>query len=258
MSTFVTTFAHNCCYKNQARNKRICLEHGAKKVFDFSIDTLDAPNNIKEYIKNTPKGAGHFCWKPLTLQNVFNSPEVKENDIIMYMDSSMWPTNPPNCFNALIEDINNNNIFVFKVPFSQRDWSKMNAVRLFTNNENWFEEQGQDWQLMATFVGIVNNDIGRSFVNGWANLMEPNKCHYYDDSPSPVPNWIDFQESRWDQTMMSLYLYKNHPEIVKNFRFPDFYNEMCDLESHRPDWLKFHQDTPDYENIEDNITHRHE
>ena len=245
VNIFVTTFAHNRCYKNQARNKEICLKHGAKKVFDFNIDTLTAANNIKEYIRSGPlRGAGYWVWKPRTLQNVFNHEEVKENDIIIYMDASMWPTNPPHCFNTLIEDINKNNIFIFKIPFTQRDWSKMNAVRLFTDNKNWFEEQGRDWQLMSGFVGIVNNDLGRNFVNEWANLMQPNKCHYFDDSPSPIPNWKNFQESRHDQMMMSLFLYKNHPEIVENFRFPDFYNEMCNLKTYRPDWLKFHQEHP--------------
>lgn len=249
MNVFVTTFAHNCCYKNQARNKRICLEHGAKKVFDFNIDTLDAPNNIKEYIRSTRRGAGYWAWKPRTLQNVFNREEVKEGDIIIYMDASMWPTNPPHCFDTLTEDINKNNIFIFKIPFTQRDWSKMNAVRLFTNNDLWFEEEGRERQLMGGFVGIVNNDLGRNFVNEWAKLMEPNKCHYFDDSPSPIPNWENFQESRHDQMMMSLFLYKNHPEIVKNFRFPDFYNEMPIEFAHnsrttRPDWLKFQQAYP--------------
>lgn len=216
---YIVSFAHNCCKKAQENLEKTAYEHGAYKAISLNLDTLEAPVKVKEYIKNNKRLAGYAIWKPYAIKQILKLSEP--DDIIIYADSGTFFNK--NLYN-ISEFIKKNNILCFKHGGNDGDtrqfkWTKMNAVKYFGySTDLWCSEEGQKDQFYSGFVGIINNDIGNFFIDKWKKTMSPNNSYLFDDSPSNIKNCEKFKESRHDQQMLSLILYKYFPDIL----FPDY------------------------------------
>ena len=210
---YIVSFAHNCCKLAQDNLKKSALKYGATKVYNLNLDTLEAPPDVKKYIKNNKRGAGYWIWKPYCLQQIINI--SNKEDVVIYVDAGTY-------FNKKIDinDINKNNILCFKhgsIGYTnQSKWTKMNATKYFNYPDNWCETEGKKDQFIASFVGIKNNEFGKIFINRWLESLKNHKL--FDDSESDIPNCKDFKESRHDQQMLSLILYKYY----SNIDFPNY------------------------------------
>ena len=71
-------------------------------------------------------------------------------------------------------------------------------------------------ELMGAFVGVKNNSVGNFIVDEWLKSMNPENSKLFDDTFCPN-NCDDFKESRHDQQMLSLIVYKYLDHSV----FPD-------------------------------------
>ena len=210
---YVVTFSHNCCEEAKKYNKEQCLKHGATKVFDLNLDTLVAPEYVKEYIRTSKRGAGYWCWKPYAILQILNKPEVNQGDIVFYMDAGTYPNIS---LEKSVKFINKHNILCFKLPNLQNVWTKADAVSIFDNMDNFSQTFGKQGQIMAGFVAIKKNELTYNLINQWKDLMKPENSHYYDDSKSNIPNHESFNESRHDQMMLSLLLYYKYNYIIKD------------------------------------------
>lgn len=109
----VVTFAHGKYIKAQQRHKEQALKYGADYVLDLNIDTLDASDEIKDYIRSNRRGVGYWIWKPLALKQAcrFASP----GDIILYADSGTHINKSLDNIKYLIDG---NRIIAFKLEQS--------------------------------------------------------------------------------------------------------------------------------------------
>ena len=203
---YLVTFAHNCCVQAQEYLEKTGLEHGCDKVYSLNLDTLDAPENVKDYIKNNKRGAGYWIWKPYALKQIMKS--SNKDDIIIYVDSGTY-------FNKkitnILDFINTYSILCFKHEgyHKQSEWTKYNAVRyMYPENNTWCETGGKNNQFMAAFCGVKNNENGNLLVDKFLDVLKPENASLFDDTPSTVKNCDGFKESRHDQQMLSLLLYK--------------------------------------------------
>ena len=206
---FVVTFEHNCKFSQLYLSLKLYLA-GAYKVLSLNIDTLEAPENIKEHIRNTKRGAGYWLWKPYAIKQVLNL--AGENDIIIYIDCKNDITH----LDQLTDMIENHGILVFKHMggLYQSAWTKMDAVNYFEYPlTNWCQTEGPKIQFISAFIGFINNNNGRTLIARWAESMDIKNIKLIDDSPGELPNCSDFRESRHDQQMLSLILYKWYPEL---------------------------------------------
>ena len=211
---YVVSFAHNCCEKAQKNLKETALKHGASKVFSLNLDTLEAPADVKEYIKNNKRGAGYWIWKPYAIKQVLSG--IRPNDIVIYVDASTYFENS---MQHIINEINKNSILCFDTGYhKQNAWTKMNAVNHFGYQNDWCTTDGVKFQFMATLLGIKNDTLGNTIVNKWLDVLIPSNSHLFDDSNTPGGNCKQFIESRHDQQMLSLILYKYVPHI----KFPAY------------------------------------
>ena len=221
---YVVSFAHNCCTLAMENLEKTAYEHGVKKFFNMNIDSLEAPESTKEIIKNN-RGAGFWCFKPFAMEQI--SKIIPEDSILIYADSSTFFIHD---FNNIIDFINTNNILCFKhdhigmketegPDLTQAAWTKMNAVKhLGYDIKSWCNNDGEKIQFMAAFVGVKNNKIGKELISDWKDLMSPKKLSLYDDSISDIKNCGNFKESRHDQQILSLLLYKKY----NNIDFPTY------------------------------------
>jgi len=218
-NVYVVCFSHNCCEKVQKRLEKTALQHGVTKVFKLNLSTLDAPESVKQYIKQTQRGAGYWLWKPYALQTALK--QSNPGDIIIYADSG---TEFLGNLQEIQDFINTYSILCFKHGKKEGDtrlfkWTKGDAINYFGyNNSEWCSNQGLEDQFIGGFIGIKNNDRGIEFLNKFLTTMSPENHQLFDDSPSIYPNCGDFKESRHDQQMLSLILYRYYPNIP----FPDY------------------------------------
>lgn len=218
----IVSFSYNCCRLAQENLERSAKMYGATNVYSLTLDTLDAPEHIKEQIRTHKRGAGYWVWKPYAIKQVLN--QSNPDDIIIYVDSSTYFNKP---MENIINFINKNGVLAFKhgfidpltgQPHYQRNWTKMDAVSYFGYLSDWCSKDGLNEQLMAGFIGIKNNAIGKDLINYWLESLQD--IHLYDDTPSILPNCQGFTESRHDQQMLSMILYKT------GIQFPDYNKEF--------------------------------
>jgi hypothetical protein len=137
------------------------------------------------------------------------------DDIVIYVDSSTY-------FNKsmgnIISFIDKNSVLAFKhaILHPQNIWTKMDAVSHFGYFSDWCEKEGRQNQFISAFIGIKNNTIGKKLVSLLIDSLQ--NLSLYDDSPGILPNCNGFKESRHDQQMSSLVLYKYFNHIP----FPDY------------------------------------
>jgi len=212
---YIVSFANNCCQKAQKNLEETALKYGVTKVFSLNLDTLEAPDDVKNYIKNNKRGSGYWIWKPYVLNQILNI--SNPGDIIIYVDSSTYFNN---ALQPIIDFINTYSILSFKHKDShkQSEWTKMDAVKYFGYPDDWCEKEGNYNQFMAAFIGIKNDLVGNLLVNKYFNIMKPGNSQLFDDSKSSKDSCNDFKESRHDQQILSLILYK----YFQNIPFPDY------------------------------------
>jgi hypothetical protein len=213
----VVSFAHNCCAKAQKNLEETAMQNGAYRVYSLNLDTLEAPEYIKRQILSNKRGAGYWVWKPYCISQILKI--ASPGDIVIYVDSSTY-------FNKSMENIisliNKNSILAFKhggdlTP--QNNWTKMDAVSHFGYLHDWCQNGGMQDQFIGAFVGVKNNETGNFLVKLWIDAVQD--ISLYDDSPGILRNCEGFQESRHDQQMLSLILYKYF-----NLTFPDYNREI--------------------------------
>jgi len=197
---YVVSFAHNCCSKAQQNLEKTAKKFGADYVYSLNLETLEAPEKVKNYIRTNKRGAGYWIWKPYAMNQILKI--SNPGDIIIYTDSSTYFVKS---LKNICTFINKNSIFAFRGVYIQSEWTKMNAVG---SVENWCKTEGSKPQIVATIVGVLNNDSGNFLVDTWREAMSVDNSQVFDDSPSTITNCPDFKESRHDQQMLSLLLYK--------------------------------------------------
>jgi hypothetical protein len=220
----VVSFAHNCCSLAQKNLEQTAMKYGAYRVYSLNLETLEAPEYIKQQILTNKRGAGYWVWKPYCMSQILKITDP--DDIVIYVDASTY-------FNKSMENIvsfiNKNNILAFKHEnvHPQNSWTKMDAVSHFGYLSEWCENEGTQNQFIGAFVGFKNNKYGKKLVSLFTDSLQ--KLSLYDDSPGILPNCNGFKESRHDQQMLSLILYKYF-----NLNFPDYNREVYGWVWHEP------------------------
>lgn len=171
---------------------------------------------IKE--TGTRKGYGYWSWKPAVIKQMFS--KMKDDDILLYCDAGCYLN--PNAKNKLLDYIKKteeNDILVTELDseYNSYAWTKMDTIALFRDKvpEKSFEEG----QLQGGTIFLKKSPYTDNIVEQWDRLMDLENLHYFDDSPSVLPNHPSFKENRHDQSILTLLLKSNHycAEPVKNF-----------------------------------------
>jgi hypothetical protein len=168
------------------------------------LDTLEAPPGVKDYILNNKRGAGYWIWKPYVIKQILNI--SNPGDIVIYVDSSTYFKGT---LQPIVDFINKNSILAFKHSdyHNQATWTKMSAVNYYGYPKDWCKTDGIFVQFMAAFTGIRNDYIGNKLLDLYLEVMIPENTLLFDDTPVEG-NCESFKESRHDQQMLSLILYK--------------------------------------------------
>lgn len=171
------------------------MKHGADSYSIWTPD--DLPQDFKEKMKKVLDiefGAGLYCWKARIVWEEIN--RLNDGDVLIYCDAgNEWVSNITPAVNGMKEDC-----LFFSNGWPNGDWCKMdviNALILDDQREIFIKTP----QLQASTFFIRVNAKTKLFMAEW--LKNCTIEHFIDNSPSREPNVSTFQETRWDQSILS-------------------------------------------------------
>jgi len=180
---------------------------------DIDIDFYQS--NIK--ILNEARGGGYWLWKPYIINKIL--PQIKENDLLFYLDSSYYFTEP---FNQLYENTMDADIILWNNKPNEstnqmKKYCKMDVLikygmTKFSGNECW-----------AGAILMKKTNKVTLFIQDWLRMC----CVYEDisDSPSTVPNSSEFNDHRHDQSLLTICAYRQLKDnnMIKLLNFDNKY-----------------------------------
>jgi hypothetical protein len=140
------------------------------------------------------KGAGLYIWKPYVIWQEMQN--LHDGDILIYADagqtiiSSVQPV-----IDRMYQDV-----MMFSNGWKHMDWCKMDVAEAILPN-NIQNEEAVLRQAQASLIFFRVSPESRKFVKEWMLwCLMPGFC---DNSPSVLPNVSTFQETRWDQSVLT-------------------------------------------------------
>lgn len=146
---------------------------------------------------NEAKGAGLYIWKPFIVWDHMET--MVDGDVLIYADagqtiiSSVQPV-----IDAMDQDI-----MMFSNGWKHMDWCKMDVAKAICPGDDmdFSYIDPKDKQAQASLIFFRVSPESRKFVKEWMLwCLMPGFC---DNSPSVLPNVPTFQETRWDQSVLT-------------------------------------------------------
>lgn len=202
---------------------RSALAHGV----NIAYQSEEVPTDVRLLMEPTisePKGAGLYIWKPWVVFNAISN--MHEGDILIYADAGQTIiSNVQPVIDAMDEDI-----MLFGNGWNHMDWCKMDVAAAMLPDSEWGTSAStKAQQVQASLIFFRVNENTRNFVKEWLLwCLMPGFC---DNSPSKLPNVSTFQETRWDQSILTnlqiKHGYKLHwfPTVTNHHRKADFPND---------------------------------
>jgi len=136
-------------------------------------------------------------WKSFLIKKTME--DMKDGDILLYLDCGCEISSKRR--DQLLEciDIVKRDKIVGSYVCVERDWTKMDLIRLL---DVYHEKYLNTEQHQAGALLFLVCSETRELVNKWCTLASD--YHNIDDSPSIIENLYNFQEHRHDQSIFSL------------------------------------------------------
>lgn len=208
--------------------ERIKYETESSNVFDQIViykdtDLPDYPDfweKHSQFILSNSRGYGYWIWKPYLVLKTLE--KMEENDILVYADAGCTFNHDgiPR-LHEYFDMVRNSDygILSFNLSHLQKTFTKMDLFDFLEMNDETYK---QFTILMATIFIIKKCPHSVELVKKWYDVMS-NHYHLIDDSPSILPNDVDYVEHRHDQSVFSLLLYKYGSIIIDDETwFPNF------------------------------------
>ena len=169
-----------------------------------------------EKLVRVTRGFGYWCWKPQVILQSLR--QINEGDILIYADIGCeFVSHKAKSLLEKLQNLTNNDIMGFSLPYKEREWSKNDIFRHFgaENNPKFTESS----QIAATIIFMKKSAKTIQIITEWLDIFK-NHWNLVDDSPSKTPNHKDFRENRHDQSIWSMI---NKKYGLKNF--DDYYSD---------------------------------
>ena len=191
-------------------------------------DPKTIPLTEKEilFAEKNSRGFGYWLWKPRLIQNTMS--KLKNGEMILYVDGGCRLGRVGNQITTMADRLKTlQNKFFVAVPWPgtpnhEYNWTKTDLVDALQVPDHRKESILGSRQLEANIILIEVSPESRRIVDNWVQLMNPDRPHLFDDTPSVRPNHPNFVEHRHDQSIFSL-LMKKHDACVPLSHFPGIY-----------------------------------
>jgi len=223
--TFVS-FGSDAFYRKLARNtlKQLREIYPGATYKTYGVSDLNcgkpnsecSPSTIKQYAALHPRGYGYWRWKPCVIATAL----ANQNDggVVVYVDGRCSIPKEPVSWISDFLTLKSSDLVAWQTNYLERVWTTTDLLSKFGIGSE--SPEALSGQFAATFFGIRNSRLTRSFVNNWETFLIENASLCRDDHPR-LTNSHDFIENRYDQSSFSLLL-KRREELLSLMTLTDF------------------------------------
>ena len=202
--------------KYHAALRRVCSEAARFNLFTTIFGYTDIYlkndsefwNKHSRFITNNPRGYGYWLWKSHLCKRTLD--KLNDGDVMIYADAGC--TMNINGKTRLLEYIgicknHESGIVSFQMPHAEKCWTKGDISKRLSASP----DDLSSGQLVGGIFLIRKCKHVVELVNKWYET-----CSLYeliDDTPSYIPNAVEFIENRHDQSIWSI-LRKQHGSFV--------------------------------------------
>ena len=212
---FFVSFADSKLRKSLKRIKRQARQFKCfRRIYVYDEKKLPryGIKRIEEIMRLTgsTRGFGYWSWKPVVILDVLN--KIKQGDVLFYTDAGTHLNAKGEAiFLEYVDRAVKNDIWVTQLndSFSDLSFTKKDTIDLFAKSLS-DPDVLRSGQVQAGIIILVKNEYTCKVISEWNELMSAKNVHYFDDSPSILPNDPSFVENRHDQSLFSLLLKSNH------------------------------------------------
>ena len=184
------------------------LQRGLKAATDFGFyskgyDDMDIDHIFKQFhphIFNGKRGCGYWSWKPYIIRERLN--EIKYGEYLIYMDAGVEMVKDPK---PLLGQIKSKGMLCFDMKWTIGQYTKGDVF--YHMNPNHSYDYKDERMVVGGVIFMKKTEYLMRFIDKWLYW-----CFYKDiitDEPSKHPNLPEFQDSRHDQSILSILVYQN-------------------------------------------------
>lgn len=175
---------------------------------------LDEKSIKKEYaqkynnILSEKRGAGYWLWKPYLIDRLLSL--MKDNDILMYCDSSISQINN---LDPVLSLTRSRHIIPFIVNDGrgdEREVCKRDALILTDSDNESIWSRPLSGQLGASYIFLRKTDKTVRIVKKWLAFCEDERIISDKENVMGKPNYPMFIDHRHDQAVLSLLCKQNN------------------------------------------------
>lgn len=168
------------------------------EVIQYTPADIDEEFKKKyNHLLSLKKGAGYYLWKPYVIKKALN--KMNDNDILIYCDTAMEFTSSVDPYISKLEK----SFMLFQFPdcfwVRENEYTKMDIFKYFNCKDN--PAVIDTAQLDASHSIWKKNKNSLDFVSKWLEICGHEKL--ITDDPSIEPNFGQFRENRYDQSVLS-------------------------------------------------------
>lgn len=143
-------------------------------------------------ILDQPRGSGYWLWKPFIILDTLQ--RMKEGEILIYADAGVEFVAPiKHVIDRMAE-----HVWLFGNMYQHLHWCKSDTFVPILGNE-YYRYEGK--QVQASVIVIKKSEWSVTFVKEWLHwCIQPG---IIDDTPSRLPNHLEFKEHRHDQAILT-------------------------------------------------------
>lgn len=203
----LVSFADHRMTISAANLQQSATRYGVDKVRVYSpADFTPQFKSMAAECLKVSKGAGLYVWKPWVVWDYIQS--LPDGAIVIYADAGQtFVDNVNTVIREMKEDI-----MFFSNGWLQVDWCKMSVMETIIPasqygmgdgfSSGWLRDSAatRHKQVQASLVFFRLTPDVRNLITEWMLwALMPGFC---DNSPSTIPNYPTFKETRWDQSIL--------------------------------------------------------
>lgn len=178
-------------------------------IVDGNENTIDAGGvltALEPLIRQYPKGAGLWAWKPALLRLAMDA--APEHAHVYYIDAGceLSPL-ASDRFEQLDAELEANSALLFHLPFQEDEWTKSALLEKFPSACG-------SAQIQATWLGFRKDATGKALLARWDECCREQNFAWLKD---PVSDTIpQKQQHRHDQSVLSCIVKAEFPQLNIN------------------------------------------
>jgi len=166
-----------------------------------------------QYILDKKQGGGLCAWKPYYILDTLA--RMDQGDILLYIDSADWIENGENLKSQLLDFMADKSIILTAGAFPNRMYTKRDCfVKMGCDSPEYWDSI----QIEAGIVVVKNDDYAKKILLEWLSWCQVPEVITMDKNICGLHNHPEFQDIRYDQSILSLVGQKNGIEPVDFMR----------------------------------------